>query len=149
MGKERMINSIWSMPSMWELRLKNLKGFCSKNLCLGSIGYKVQRHVLSCLFKNKNSLSFLWLGMQTIHVFPFNYYFLLQMATFLEHICNNQGMVDKHVFSNCCNINNTARHKCFLLYKKDDEGHSDIFQIPNPEQICEMYKENQVSVRGR
>nr|XP_019576360.1 PREDICTED: alpha-fetoprotein-like isoform X2 [Rhinolophus sinicus] len=71
------------------------------------------------------------------------------MTTFLEHICNNQGMVDKHVFSNCCNINKTARHKCFLLYKKDDEGHSDIFQIPNPEQICEMDKENQVSVRGR
>ncbi|KAM5284298.1 alpha-fetoprotein-like isoform 3-T4 [Hipposideros larvatus] len=71
------------------------------------------------------------------------------MTTFLEHICNNQGMVDKHAFSDCCNINNTARHKCFLLYKKDDAGHSDIFQIPNPEQICETDKENQASVKER
>uniref|UniRef100_A0A4W2GY03 Alpha-fetoprotein-like n=1 Tax=Bos indicus x Bos taurus TaxID=30522 RepID=A0A4W2GY03_BOBOX len=50
------------------------------------------------------------------------------MATFLQHICNNERM--------------TARHKCFLLHKKDDAGYSEIFQISNPEQICEMGKEN-------
>ncbi|XP_010981096.3 alpha-fetoprotein [Camelus dromedarius] len=71
------------------------------------------------------------------------------MTTFLEHICNNQGIADKHVFSDCCNTNNTARHKCFLLHKRDDAGYSDIFQIPNFEQICEMHKENQVSVKER
>ncbi|EPY78247.1 serum albumin [Camelus ferus] len=72
-----------------------------------------------------------------------------EMTTFLEHICNNQGIADKHVFSDCCNTNNTARHKCFLLHKRDDAGYSDIFQIPNSEQICEMDKENQVSVKER
>ncbi|XP_076999296.1 alpha-fetoprotein-like isoform X2 [Tamandua tetradactyla] len=75
------------------------------------------------------------------------------MITFLEHICNNQGMVDKYGFSDCCNKNYTARQKCFLSHKKDDAEYSDIFQIPNPEQIlnksCEMDKENQVSVRER
>ncbi|XP_032187933.1 alpha-fetoprotein-like isoform X1 [Mustela erminea] len=71
------------------------------------------------------------------------------MTTFLEHICNNQGKADKEEFSDCCNINNKARLKCFLLYKKDDAGYSDISQIPNPEQICEMDEENQVSVKER
>ncbi|XP_036783389.2 alpha-fetoprotein-like isoform X1 [Manis pentadactyla] len=71
------------------------------------------------------------------------------MTVFLEHVCNNQGMADKHLFSECCNINNTARLKCFLLNKKDDAGYNDIFQIPNPEQICEMDKENQVSMKER
>lgn len=71
------------------------------------------------------------------------------MATFLEHICNNQGMADKHVFSDCCNINNTARHKCFLLNKKDDADLWEIEQIPNPEQICDMNKDHQVSVKKR
>ncbi|XFF78821.1 hypothetical protein AB1E18_005040 [Capra hircus] len=71
------------------------------------------------------------------------------MTTFLEHICNNEGMADKCVFSDCCNINKTARHKCFLLHKKDDAGYSEIFQISNPEQICEMDKENQVPVKDQ
>ncbi|OWK13632.1 AFP [Cervus elaphus hippelaphus] len=71
------------------------------------------------------------------------------MAAFLEHICNNQGMADKCVFSDCCNINKTARHKCFLLHKKDDTGYTEIFQISNPEQICEIGKENQVPVKDR
>ncbi|XP_027456497.1 alpha-fetoprotein-like isoform X2 [Zalophus californianus] len=71
------------------------------------------------------------------------------MTMFLEHICNNQGKADKQKFSDCCNINNKARLKCFLLYKKDDADYSDIFQIPNPEQICEMDKVNQVSVKER
>lgn len=69
------------------------------------------------------------------------------MATFLQHICNNERMADKRVFSDCCNINKTARHKCFLLHKKDDAGYSEIFQISNPEQICEMGKESQVLVK--
>ncbi|XP_006094445.1 alpha-fetoprotein-like [Myotis lucifugus] len=71
------------------------------------------------------------------------------MTTFLEHICNNQGMVDKHVFSDCCNVNNTARHKCFLLNKKDDDNYREILQIPNLEQICEVNKGNQVLVKKR
>lgn len=58
-------------------------------------------------------------------------------------------MADKHVFSDCCNINNTARHKCFLLKKKDEADYKDILQIPNPEHICEVNKENQVSVKKR
>ncbi|XP_054447506.1 alpha-fetoprotein-like isoform X2 [Pteronotus mesoamericanus] len=71
------------------------------------------------------------------------------MAIFLEHICNNQGMTDKHVLSDCCKTNDTARHKCFLLSKKDDADYRDIFQIPNPEQICEMNKESAGSVKKR
>ncbi|CAN0479064.1 unnamed protein product [Rangifer tarandus platyrhynchus] len=71
------------------------------------------------------------------------------MATFLEHIWSNQGMAGKCVFSDCCNINKTARHKCFLLHKKDDTGYTEIFQISNPEQICEMGKENKVPVKDR
>ncbi|XP_058153042.1 alpha-fetoprotein isoform X2 [Dasypus novemcinctus] len=75
------------------------------------------------------------------------------MITFLEHICENKGMVDKYGFSDCCNKNYTARQKCFLSHKKDNEEYSDIFQISNPEQIlnksCEMVKENQVTVRER
>ncbi|XP_035576490.2 alpha-fetoprotein-like isoform X2 [Canis lupus dingo] len=71
------------------------------------------------------------------------------MTTFLEHICNNQGKAERQEFSDCCNINNKARLKCFLLYKKDDADDSDVFQIPNPEQICETHKENQVSVKER
>ncbi|XP_046512717.1 alpha-fetoprotein-like isoform X2 [Equus quagga] len=71
------------------------------------------------------------------------------MTTFLENICKNQGMADKHMFSDCCNVNNTERQKCFLLYKKDDAGYSDMFQIPNPEQICEMDKENRMPVKER
>nr|KAF6385889.1 alpha fetoprotein [Myotis myotis] len=71
------------------------------------------------------------------------------MTTFLEYICNNQGMVDKHVFSDCCNVNNTARHKCFLLNKKDDANYSEMLQIPNLEQICEVNKGNQVLVKKR
>ncbi|TKC44638.1 hypothetical protein EI555_014080, partial [Monodon monoceros] len=71
------------------------------------------------------------------------------MPTFLEHICNNQGLADRHVFSDCCNTNNSARHKCFLSYKKDVAGYSDIFQISNPEHICEMDKENHVPVKEK
>ncbi|XP_019684937.3 alpha-fetoprotein-like isoform X3 [Felis catus] len=71
------------------------------------------------------------------------------MTTFLEHVCNNQGMADKQEFSDCCNVNNKARLKCFLLYKKDDTEYSDVFQIPNLEQICEVDKENQASVKER
>ncbi|XP_024433745.2 alpha-fetoprotein-like isoform X2 [Desmodus rotundus] len=71
------------------------------------------------------------------------------MTTFLEHICNNQGMADKRVLSDCCKTNNTARHKCFLLSKKDDADYRDAFQVPNPEQICEMNKESPMSVRKR
>lgn len=71
------------------------------------------------------------------------------MTTFLEHVCNNQGMADKQEFSDCCNINNKARLKCFLLYKKDDTEYSDVFQIPNLEQICKVDKENQASVKER
>ncbi|XP_037685887.1 alpha-fetoprotein-like isoform X2 [Choloepus didactylus] len=75
------------------------------------------------------------------------------MITFLEHICNNQGMVDKYGVSDCCNKNYTARHKCLLSHKKDDAEYSDVFQIPNPEQIldksCETDKENPGSVRER
>ncbi|XP_049741998.1 alpha-fetoprotein-like [Elephas maximus indicus] len=70
------------------------------------------------------------------------------MITFLERICSTQGMADKYGFSDCCNKNSTARHKCFLSHKKDDAGCRDTFQIPNPE-ICEMDKENQVSVKER
>ncbi|KAF6131139.1 hypothetical protein HJG60_008024 [Phyllostomus discolor] len=69
------------------------------------------------------------------------------MTTFLECICNVQGMADKHVLSDYCKTNNTARHKCFQLSKKDDADYRGTFQIPNPEQICEMSKENPVSVR--
>ncbi|XP_059868364.1 alpha-fetoprotein-like isoform X8 [Delphinus delphis] len=71
------------------------------------------------------------------------------MTAFLEHICNNQGLADRHVFSDCCNTNNSARHKCFLSYKKDVAGYSDISQISNPEQICEMDKENHVPVKEK
>ncbi|XP_007179901.2 alpha-fetoprotein-like isoform X3 [Balaenoptera acutorostrata] len=71
------------------------------------------------------------------------------MTTFLEHICNNQVLADRHVFSDCCNTNNSARHKCFLSYKKDVAGYSDIFQISNPEQICEIDKENPVPVKEK
>uniref|UniRef100_A0A8C3YN70 Albumin domain-containing protein n=1 Tax=Catagonus wagneri TaxID=51154 RepID=A0A8C3YN70_9CETA len=71
------------------------------------------------------------------------------MTAFLEHICNNQGMAGKHVFYDCCNVNNTARHKCFLLHKKDDAGYSDTFHISNPEQICGLDKENQGSMKER
>lgn len=56
-------------------------------------------------------------------------------------------MLDKHGSSHCCNTSNTARHKCFLSYKKDDAEYSDIFQIPNAECVCEMDKENHVSVK--
>ncbi|XP_053511632.1 alpha-fetoprotein-like [Artibeus jamaicensis] len=73
----------------------------------------------------------------------------LLMTTFLEHICNNQGMADKHVPSDCCKTNSTARPKCFLLSKKDDACYRDTFQIPNSEQISEMSKENPVTVRKR
>lgn len=58
-------------------------------------------------------------------------------------------MADKHVFSDCCNVNNTARHKCFLLNKKDDANYKEILQIPNLEQICEVNKGNQVLVKKR
>uniref|UniRef100_A0A4X1T411 Alpha-fetoprotein-like n=2 Tax=Sus scrofa TaxID=9823 RepID=A0A4X1T411_PIG len=71
------------------------------------------------------------------------------MTTFLGHICNNQGMAGKHVFYDCCNINNTASHRCFLLHKKDDAAYSDIFHISNPEQICGLDKENRMSVKER
>ncbi|XP_007953683.1 alpha-fetoprotein-like [Orycteropus afer afer] len=70
------------------------------------------------------------------------------MITFLEHVCNNRGMVDKYGFSYCCGKNNTARHKCFLSHKKDDAGCRDTFQIPNPD-ICKTDKENRVSVKER
>ncbi|KAM9237316.1 alpha-fetoprotein-like [Dugong dugon] len=70
------------------------------------------------------------------------------MITFLQHVCSNQGMADKYGFSDCCNKNSTARHKCFLSHKKDDAGCRDTLQIPNPE-ICEMGKENRVSVKER
>lgn len=71
------------------------------------------------------------------------------MTTFLEHICDNQGKADKQEFSDCCNINNKARLKCFLLRKKGDADDSDVFQIPNPERICEMDEENQVPGKER
>lgn len=71
------------------------------------------------------------------------------MTTFLEHICDNQGKAGKQEFSDCCNINNKARLKCFLLHKKGDADYSDVFQIPNPERICEMDKENQVPAKER
>ncbi|XP_073898116.1 alpha-fetoprotein-like isoform X5 [Castor canadensis] len=70
------------------------------------------------------------------------------MTTFLEYICSNQGMVEKHMFTDCCTTNNTERLECFLSYKKDDMDYREIFQIPKPEQICEMDKENQMSMKA-
>ncbi|XP_047421752.1 alpha-fetoprotein-like isoform X2 [Sciurus carolinensis] len=71
------------------------------------------------------------------------------MINFLEHICNNQGMLAKHLFTDCCNTNITARLKCFLAYKKGDGDYRDEFQSPRPEKICEMDKENQLSTKER
>ncbi|XP_029785496.1 LOW QUALITY PROTEIN: alpha-fetoprotein-like [Suricata suricatta] len=71
------------------------------------------------------------------------------MTTFLEHICNNQGMGDKQEFSDCCNVNNKARLRCFLSHKKDDTDFSDVFRISNLEHICEVDKANQASVKER
>ncbi|XP_015360762.1 alpha-fetoprotein-like isoform X2 [Marmota marmota marmota] len=71
------------------------------------------------------------------------------MTSFLEHICDNQGMLAKHLFTNCCNTNSTARLKCFLFYKKDYGDHKDRFQSLKPEMICEMDKENQVTMKER
>ncbi|XP_037386128.1 alpha-fetoprotein-like [Talpa occidentalis] len=71
------------------------------------------------------------------------------MTSFLEHICNNQEMADKQVFSDCCNASSTARHKCFLLHKKDDADYGDTVQIPNPERICEMDREKRMLIKKR
>ncbi|KAM5271754.1 alpha-fetoprotein-like [Ctenodactylus gundi] len=71
------------------------------------------------------------------------------MAVFLDHTCNNQEMIDKHVLTDCCNANDTEKLNCFLSYKKDDADDIDMFPVLKPEQICEEGKENQGSVKER
>nr|XP_021512110.1 alpha-fetoprotein-like [Meriones unguiculatus] len=70
-------------------------------------------------------------------------------ATFLTHICNNQGLVDNHVLTDCCKVKNTARLKRFLSYKKDDADSSDTPLSPRPELACEMAEENNASLKAR
>ncbi|XP_052055283.1 alpha-fetoprotein-like [Apodemus sylvaticus] len=71
------------------------------------------------------------------------------MASFLTHICNNHGLVDRHVFTDCCKMKNAARLSCFLSYKKDDADSHDTSLFPRPELTCEVAKEKNVSLKAR
>ncbi|GAB1289829.1 Albumin superfamily member 1 [Apodemus speciosus] len=70
------------------------------------------------------------------------------MASFLTHICNNQGLVDSHVFTDCCKKKNAARLRCFLSYKKDNTDSHDPPLIPWPELTCEVAEEKNVSLKA-
>ncbi|XP_032772148.1 alpha-fetoprotein-like [Rattus rattus] len=71
------------------------------------------------------------------------------MATFLTHVCGNQGLVDNQVFTDCCKRKNAARLRCFLSYKKDDADSRDTPLMPRPELICAMAEEGNVSLKLR
>lgn len=71
------------------------------------------------------------------------------MATFLTHICNNQGLVDNHVFTECCKMKNAARLGCFLSYKKDDADSHDTPLLLRPELTCETDEEKNMSLKAR
>ncbi|XP_005068147.1 alpha-fetoprotein [Mesocricetus auratus] len=71
------------------------------------------------------------------------------MATFLTHICNNQGLVGSDVSTNCCKMENTTRLKCFLSYKKDHEDDIDTPLIPGPELTCEMDAGSHMLLKAR
>ncbi|XP_029400825.1 alpha-fetoprotein-like isoform X6 [Mus pahari] len=71
------------------------------------------------------------------------------MATFLTHICNNQGLVASHVFPDCCKMKTAARLRCFLSYKKDDADGHDTPLILRSELTCEAAVENNVSPKAR
>ncbi|XP_051026665.1 LOW QUALITY PROTEIN: alpha-fetoprotein-like [Acomys russatus] len=71
------------------------------------------------------------------------------MAAFLTHICNNQGLVDSHVLTDCCKRKSTARLKCFLSYKKDDADSSYSLLTPRPELTCEKGGEKNGSLKAR
>ncbi|EDL05313.1 mCG147146 [Mus musculus] len=57
------------------------------------------------------------------------------VAAFLIHICNNQGLVDSHVFTDCCKMKTAARLRCFLSYKKDDADSHDTPPSLSPQQM--------------
>ncbi|CAH6885275.1 Albfm1 [Phodopus roborovskii] len=69
------------------------------------------------------------------------------VATFLTYICNNQGLVGSDVFTNCCKMENTARLKCFLSYKKDEVGDIDTSLMPRPELTCETHMGSHMSLK--
>ncbi|XP_051054255.1 alpha-fetoprotein [Phodopus roborovskii] len=71
------------------------------------------------------------------------------VATFLTYICNNQGLVGSDVFTNCCKMENTARLKCFLSYKKDEVGDIDTSLMPRPELTCETHMGSHMSLKVR
>ncbi|XP_029332923.1 alpha-fetoprotein-like isoform X2 [Mus caroli] len=71
------------------------------------------------------------------------------VAAFLTHICNNQGLLNSHVFTDCCKMKTAARLRCFLSYKKDDADSHDTPLIPRPELTCEVAEENNVSLKER
>ncbi|XP_057628877.1 alpha-fetoprotein-like [Chionomys nivalis] len=71
------------------------------------------------------------------------------MGTFLTHICNDQGLVGKQVFSDCCKMEITARLQCFLSSKKDDADRIYVPLIPRPELTCEKDEGTHVSLKTR
>ncbi|XP_029424368.1 afamin isoform X3 [Nannospalax galili] len=70
------------------------------------------------------------------------------ISNFFKYICNNQGMIDKYAFADCCKTNNTTRLKCFLSYKRDDAVISDILLISEPELTCGL-EDNLKSLKAR
>lgn len=112
-----------------------------KSLCPEIIGFKAQHRASSLTFPR-------W-GMSVSYASLARPPFLLQMATFLTHICNNQGLVGSHVFSVCCKMEITARLQCFLSSKKVDADGINVPLIPRPELTCETDEGNHVSLKTR
>ncbi|KAM5339597.1 alpha-fetoprotein [Glossophaga mutica] len=72
-----------------------------------------------------------------------------QLSAFLEEICHEKEISEKHGLSHCCSEVEEERHKCFLAHKKPSPTSIPPFQLPEPVTSCKEYEENRETFMNR
>ncbi|ERE89105.1 alpha-fetoprotein [Cricetulus griseus] len=72
-----------------------------------------------------------------------------QMSVFLDEICHEKELSEKHGYSNCCSQSGEARHQCLLAHKKTASASVLPFSFPEAAESCKAYKENREMFMNR
>ncbi|XP_010609183.1 alpha-fetoprotein [Fukomys damarensis] len=65
-----------------------------------------------------------------------------QLSTFLEEICHERAIAEKHRLADCCSRSEEERHKCLLARKKAASASIPALQVPDVVTSCKAYEEN-------
>ncbi|XP_040603811.1 alpha-fetoprotein [Mesocricetus auratus] len=72
-----------------------------------------------------------------------------QMSVFLDEICHEKELSDKHGYSHCCSQSGEERHQCLLARKKTASASVLPFSFPEAAESCKAYKENREMFMNR